>query len=118
VIANLVENAQRAKPERGTVHVLVGVDAIVEVIDHGEGVAEADRETIFEPFWRKSKITPGARLGLAIAKELMDVLGRPDSGGRNARRWRDVQALVPESDLRRSARLPRRYLTGVLAGKI
>lgn len=27
---------------------------------------------IFEPFWRGSESTPGAGLGLAIAKELID----------------------------------------------
>ncbi|HXZ16102.1 MAG TPA: ATP-binding protein, partial [Roseiarcus sp.] len=41
------------------------------VIDHGEGVDVEDRETIFEPFWRKSDATPGTGLGLAIARELM-----------------------------------------------
>jgi signal transduction histidine kinase len=36
------------------------------------GVAESDREAIFEPFWRKSDVTPGAGLGLAIAKEIVE----------------------------------------------
>ena len=75
VIANLVDNALRAEPAGGTVNLRVGADAIVEVIDHGEGVAEMDRELIFEAFWRKSEQTPGAGLGLAIAKELMGALG-------------------------------------------
>ena len=60
VIANLVDNALRAEPEGGTVEIRVSADGIVEVVDHGEGVAEADRELIFEPFWRKSEATPGA----------------------------------------------------------
>lgn len=75
VIANLVDNALKAEPEDGTVNLRIGADAIVEVIDHGEGVAETDRELIFEPFWRRSELTPGAGLGLAIAKELMGALG-------------------------------------------
>ena len=33
----------------------------------------ADREMIFEPFWRKSEATPGTGLGLAIAKELTEL---------------------------------------------
>ena len=74
VIANLVDNALRAEPEGGTVNIRVGADAIVEVIDHGEGVAEVDSELMFEPFWRKSELTPGAGLGLAIAKELVGAL--------------------------------------------
>jgi len=75
VIANLVDNALRAEPEGRTVEIRVSADGIVEVVDHGEGVAEADRELIFEPFWRKSEATPGAGLGLAITKELVEKLG-------------------------------------------
>lgn len=75
VIANLVDNALRAEPEGGTVSLRVGADAIVAVVDHGEGVAKTDREVVFEPFWRKAEVSPGAGLGLAIAKELMGALG-------------------------------------------
>ena len=75
IISNLINNALRAEPEGGTVVVRVREDAAVEVVDHGEGVAEFDRELIFEPFWRKSEATPGTGLGLAIAKELTEILG-------------------------------------------
>ena len=75
IVANLIDNALRTEPENGTIVVRVGADATVEVIDHGEGVALADREKIFEPFWRKSDAHPGTGLGLAIAKELMDKHG-------------------------------------------
>ncbi|ATQ67206.1 MULTISPECIES: sensor histidine kinase [Methylosinus] len=74
IVANLIDNALRAEPRGGTVLVTVG-DARIEVIDHGEGVAPADRETIFEPFWRKSEATPGTGLGLAVARELMEKMG-------------------------------------------
>lgn len=74
VVANLIDNALRAEPTGGTVLVRVGDDAVVEVIDHGEGVTLSDREKIFEPFWRGSEATPGTGLGLAIAKELMEKL--------------------------------------------
>jgi signal transduction histidine kinase len=75
VVANLIDNALRAEPLGGTVLVRVSADAVVEVVDHGEGVALSDREMIFEPFWRKSEATPGTGLGLAIAKELIEKLG-------------------------------------------
>jgi signal transduction histidine kinase len=71
IVANLVDNAVRAEPIGGGVLVRVKADAVVEVVDHGEGVPHADSEAIFEPFWRKSEATPGTGLGLAIAKELM-----------------------------------------------
>lgn len=74
IVSNLIDNALRTEPEGGTVLVRVGNDAIVEVVDHGEGVAPADREVIFEPFWRKTEVTPGTGLGLAISKELMEKL--------------------------------------------
>jgi signal transduction histidine kinase len=53
------------------VAIRIGENATIEVIDHGAGVAEDDRQTIFEPFWRKSEGASGAGLGLAIAKELV-----------------------------------------------
>ncbi len=55
VVANLIDNALRAELMGGAVVVRVLVDAVVEVVDHGDGVAPSDREMIFEPFWRKSE---------------------------------------------------------------
>ena len=71
VLANLIDNALHAEPKGGTVIVQVRDDGCVEVIDHGPGVEEVDREAIFEPFWRKEKESSGAGLGLAITKELV-----------------------------------------------
>jgi signal transduction histidine kinase len=86
VVANLIDNALRAEPEGGAVIARVRESAVIEVVDHGAGVAESDRELVFEPFWRKSDATPGAGLGLSIAKELMDAHGgrigvEPTPGG-------------------------------------
>jgi two-component system OmpR family sensor kinase len=72
VFANLVDNAMRAEPEGGTIIVRVTAAGAVTIADHGEGVAPAHREMIFEPFWRKNESSPGAGLGLAIAKEIVD----------------------------------------------
>ena len=74
IVANLVDNALRAEPEGGTVIVRLARGAALAVEDHGAGVAPADRSKIFEPFWRGSQATPGAGLGLAIAKELVEKL--------------------------------------------
>ncbi|MBU3890177.1 HAMP domain-containing histidine kinase [Methylosinus sporium] len=71
VIGNLIDNALRAEPEGGEITVCVDDEAIISIIDHGPGVPEDEREMIFEPFWRKSEATPGAGLGLAIAKDLI-----------------------------------------------
>jgi two-component system OmpR family sensor kinase len=75
VLTNLIDNALRAEPKGGTVLVRVGADGSVAVSDHGEGIAPADRARVFEPFWRKNEASPGAGLGLAISREIMDAHG-------------------------------------------
>jgi signal transduction histidine kinase len=75
VVTNLIENAVRMEPKNGLVVVRVTRDAIVEVVDHGVGVPLAEREMIFEPFWRKDDGTLGTGLGLAIARELVHQMG-------------------------------------------
>lgn len=75
VLTNLIDNALRAEPSKGSVAVRLDGGGVIAVIDHGEGIAEADREMIFEPFWRKNEANPGSGLGLAIAKEIVDAHG-------------------------------------------
>ncbi|WP_369158615.1 ATP-binding protein [Streptomyces sp. R02] len=75
VLANLLDNAQRHARERITVSVRrEGDQAVVGVADDGEGVADADRERIFERFVRldaaRSRDDGGAGLGLAIARDV------------------------------------------------
>ncbi len=74
IVANLIDNALHAEPDHGAVVVHVDENATIEVIDHGPGVAVEDRQSIFEPFWRKREGASGAGLGLAIAKELVTKL--------------------------------------------
>ncbi|MGW8793859.1 ATP-binding protein [Streptomyces althioticus] len=75
VLANLLDNAERHARERITVTVRrEGGEAVVGVADDGEGLAEADRERIFERFVRldaaRSRDDGGAGLGLAIARDV------------------------------------------------
>jgi signal transduction histidine kinase len=72
VIGNLLNNALRAEPTGGAVIVQTSASE-VEVVDHGEGISDRDKSSIFEPFWHKSE--GGAGLGLAIAKELVEAMG-------------------------------------------
>ena len=67
-LINLVHNALRAEPVGGTVEVVVRPHELL-VVDHGAGVAPADRENVFDPFWRRDEQHPGAGLGLTIVKE-------------------------------------------------
>ncbi len=75
VLANLLDNAGRHARERVVVTVRrEGAWAVLGVDDDGEGVAEADRERIFERFVRldaaRSRDDGGAGLGLAIARDV------------------------------------------------
>ncbi|QGM44777.1 sensor histidine kinase [Methylocystis heyeri] len=75
VVSNLLNNALRAEPEGGDIHVRVLEPALVEVVDHGDGIPLSDMERIFEPFWRRETSGKGAGLGLAISKELVLSMG-------------------------------------------
>jgi heavy metal sensor kinase len=73
MILNLVENAVRHTPRGGSVQVAVDADANrarIAVSDTGPGVAESDRERIFERFVRLDATGSdgGGGLGLPIAR--------------------------------------------------
>jgi len=70
----LVENAIRYSPAGGAVEVVTGRDRI-EVLDEGPGLETAERETVFERFYRGRagrNGPPGTGLGLPIAKEMVE----------------------------------------------
>jgi signal transduction histidine kinase len=75
VVANLLDNALRAEPAGGVVEVRVLATGVVEVVDHGAGVAAEDRQKIFEPFWRRDSKSNGTGLGLAISRTLAELMG-------------------------------------------
>lgn len=80
VLVNLLSNAQRYSPVGGRIAVSSrreGQEVVLRVKDSGPGVAEEDRELIFEPFYRGDR--SGLGLGLAIAKSLV--------GLHNGRLW-------------------------------
>ena len=79
VLVNLIENAKRFSPNKGSIEIAIGQKAddelILEVIDHGEGVPKQLRDKIFERFYRadnsRNRETGGTGLGLAIVKEII-----------------------------------------------
>ncbi|GLT21339.1 two-component system sensor kinase [Zoogloea oryzae] len=76
LLKNLIDNAIKYTPEGGcvTVRTLATERAIVEVEDTGIGVPEADRERVFERFYRVLGSTEsGSGLGLPIVREIADL---------------------------------------------
>jgi signal transduction histidine kinase len=80
-LRNLVENAVGHTPEGTTVEIQVaGAPARLSVRDHGPGVSAADRDRLFNRFWRGDREGDrsggrGAGLGLAIVKRIADTHG-------------------------------------------
>ncbi|WP_423221921.1 sensor histidine kinase N-terminal domain-containing protein [Ideonella margarita] len=78
LIRNLVDNALQYTPEHGTVTVRVMPDpfgqvVVLQVEDNGPGIPEAERELVFQPFYRTlGTDVDGSGLGLAIVKEIAD----------------------------------------------
>ncbi|RQO60511.1 sensor histidine kinase [Paucibacter sp. KBW04] len=76
LIRNLVDNALLYTPVGGTVTVRVVEDpfgqvSVLQVEDSGPGVAEAEREQVFQPFYRAlGTNVDGSGLGLAIVREI------------------------------------------------
>jgi signal transduction histidine kinase len=76
IISNLLSNAFRWTPDGGRVELELAAEngaVSVAVEDTGPGIAPAERERIFRPFW--SRDGRGTGLGLAIAHELAEALG-------------------------------------------
>ena len=86
VLHNLLSNALRHTPPDGTVALRAqprGTDVQVEVADTGEGIAAEDLPRVFERSFRAERSrtraekedAPGAGLGLAIARGLIEAHG-------------------------------------------
>jgi signal transduction histidine kinase len=78
IVINLFDNAVRygGRPDRVRVATL-GTErhAVLEVQDSGPGIAAADQEQMFEPFYRvraDARSPDGSCLGLAIARSLAE----------------------------------------------
>ena len=76
LIRNLVDNALQYTPAGGTVTVRViddpfGQVVVLQVEDSGPGIAPAERELVFQPFYRSlGTEVDGSGLGLAIVREI------------------------------------------------
>ena len=78
VIYNLIDNGIKYNRENGSVEITVAVipgEAVLTFKDTGCGIGSADKERVFERFYRvdksRSKLTGGTGLGLAIVKHIV-----------------------------------------------
>ncbi len=79
IVKNALENAIKYTPEDGKVTLRLlteNDDAVIEIIDNGPGISVAERERVFDPFYRiQDASVAGSGLGLAIAREAAIRLG-------------------------------------------
>ena len=75
VLVNLLNNAADASRPGNRVDLLArrdGDEAIVEVMDQGQGIPEEIRENIFEPFYTTKPTGQGTGLGLSLAYKIIE----------------------------------------------
>ena len=78
LLANLVGNALRYTPAGGRVDVACAIDAgtpLIEVADSGPGIPLAERERVFDRFYRRGMDSAGpvgSGLGLSIVRSIAD----------------------------------------------
>ena len=82
LLGNLISNAVKFTPEGGKVGVTLAVEggeAVLSVADTGIGIRAADRERIFERFFRTEaatkRVIPGSGLGLTISQAIVEAHG-------------------------------------------
>jgi len=79
LLDNLVGNAVRYTPAAGRIDVSCGSSgehAWLEVVDNGPGIPAAERERVFDRFYRRSEQdATGSGLGLAIVRAIADKHG-------------------------------------------
>jgi signal transduction histidine kinase len=77
LVRNLVANAIKYAPEDGWIRISVepsGEEIVLRVADSGPGIPAAERERIFERFYRPAgQSTPGAGIGLSIVQRICEL---------------------------------------------
>jgi signal transduction histidine kinase len=76
ILLNLISNAVQASHAGDRVQVYTRLNSlgiVLEVADHGEGIAKEHRESIFHPFFSTKR--EGTGLGLGIVKKIVETHG-------------------------------------------
>ncbi|HEY2544323.1 MAG TPA: HAMP domain-containing sensor histidine kinase [Gaiellaceae bacterium] len=103
MLDNLISNAIKFTPEGGRVSVRAGQrgsDVVFEIADTGTGIADGDRDRLFDPFFRSreanARAVPGTGLGLTITKAIVSAhngtieVEKTAGGGTTFRVWLPV----------------------------
>ncbi len=110
VITNYLSNAVKFTPERGRIEIkafMADEKTIrIAVSDNGCGIAESDKEKIFEKFRQAdgsiTRETTGSGLGLAICKELALLMagnvGFESEVEKGSTFWLDIPAISPSNE--------------------
>ena len=110
VLTNLIGNAIRFTPHDSPIEIAAYGDksrglAMLEVVDHGEGIPPQVREKIFQRFWRadssRTRDTGGSGLGLAIVAAIVQAhqgtIGISETAGGGAT-FRVALPLLPSDE--------------------
>jgi len=115
IIYNFMSNAVKFTPERGRIeiHASMRDDKMVRIAvsDTGSGIAEEDREKIFEKFRQAdgslTRESTGSGLGLAISKELATLLagsvGLESEFGKGSTFWVDIPVISTADEQEQAA---------------
>ncbi len=111
ILYNFLSNAVKFTPKGGRIEIRATMPdektARIAVTDTGGGIAEADKEKIFEKFRQVdgsiTRQSPGSGLGLAISKELATMLagsvGLESEPGKGSTFWLDIPiTLIKDED--------------------
>jgi signal transduction histidine kinase len=84
VLDNLLDNAAKFSEQDSAIAIEASAERdpprlIIDVRDHGIGIAAADLERVFEPFFRadrsRTRATGGVGLGLVLARRIVEAHG-------------------------------------------
>ncbi len=75
-VANIIENAIKYTPQRGSIRISLirlNTEAVITIADNGPGIPEAQRENVFRRFYRldQSRSSSGNGLGLSMVSAIV-----------------------------------------------
>ena len=78
VLLNVLLNAMEASDSDGNIELRShseGAEVVVEIIDHGSGIAPEDMPRVLEPFFTTKEVGKGTGLGLSLCHSIMEMHG-------------------------------------------